>query len=78
MFYREPNLEHKTARVEDWRFSVCGAWYNGRMNSSTQADQDNWMRFDEDSSEPNWTDDDLDEDANTLDVPDYTSEWNQL
>jgi hypothetical protein len=48
------------------------------MNSSPQADQDNWMHFDEDSSEPNWTDDDLDEDANTLDVPDYTSEWNQL
>jgi len=47
------------------------------MNSSPKADQDNWMRFDEDSSEPNWTDDDLDEDANTLDVPDYTSEWNQ-
>ena len=54
------------------------AWYNRRMNSSPQADQDNWMRFDEDSSEPNWTEDDLDEDANTLDVPDYTSEWNQL
>ena len=47
------------------------------MNSSPKADQDNWMRFDEDSSEPNWTDDDLDEDANTLDVPDYTPEWNQ-
>ena len=41
------------------------------MNSSTQADQDNWMRFDEDSSEPNWTEDDLDEDANELDMPEY-------
>ena len=70
--------DYKDRQCGSWRFSVCGAWYNRRMNSSPQADQDNWMHFDEDSSEPNWTDDDLDEDANTLDVPDYTSEWNQL
>jgi len=51
--------------------SKVGACYNRRMNSSPQADQDNWMRFDEDSSEPNWTEDDLDEDANELDMPEY-------
>ena len=87
MLYREPSLEHSSlVCLQDYkdrqseRLAVLCilAWYNRRMNSSPQADQNNWMRFDENSSEPNWTDDDLDEDANTLDVPDYTSEWNQL
>ena len=38
------------------------------QSSTPQADQDNWMRFDGDSSEPYWTEDDLDEDANELDI----------
>ena len=40
-------------------------------STADQFDDDNWMRFDGDSTEPTWTEDDLDEDANELDSPEY-------
>ena len=43
------------------------------MNSTPELEKDNWLRFDEDSTEPNWEiesdADEVEEDFNSFDDP---------